>query len=525
MNKILLAGAFSMLLGSGAFAQEKCTVTFDYADLRQEIHSFGASDCWRTQYVGMWPEEKKNEMADLLFSSEFDETGSPKGIGLSLWRFNIGSGSHEAGDAGGITSDWRRTECFLDKDGNWDWTKQEGQRWFLDAAKKRGVPYTLGFSITAPYFMTKNGMARASDTTPNANIREDQYRNYAAFMAEVCAHLGIDYLSPINEPQWAWNVSRQEGMQATNEESAKLIKLLDEEITKRGSKTKVVFGEAADIRNLYRGGVTALRDNQIAEMFLPSGKHYIGNLKNVAKTISGHSYWSTWPLDTLITSRSDLRKALPDGYSYWQTEYCPMEQNPDNPNGGGYRDFGMDYALYVSRIIHHDLTVAEATSWQSWTAFSDGDYKDVLIYVGDETLLYPHKKIETKFADTGKTDGYFLPTKYMWALGNYSFFVRPGMVRMAQENELSVNTVETARELMVSAYVDKNKKKMVFVFVNYGDTDRNVDLSVKNLPKKMHLSSLKRYETSSRSDLKYTGVSDAGAVYVPARSVVTVVAE
>ena len=514
-----------MLLGSGAFAQEKCTVTFDYADLRQEIHSFGASDCWRTQYVGMWPEEKKNEMADLLFSSEFDETGSPKGIGLSLWRFNIGSGSHEAGDAGGITSDWRRTECFLDKDGNWDWTKQEGQRWFLDAAKKRGVPYTLGFSITAPYFMTKNGMARASDTTPNANIREDQYRNYAAFMAEVCAHFGIDYLSPINEPQWAWNVSRQEGMQATNEESAKLIKLLDEEITKRGSKTKVVFGEAADIRNLYRGGVTALRDNQIAEMFLPSGKHYIGNLKNVAKTISGHSYWSTWPLDTLITSRSDLRKALPDGYSYWQTEYCPMEQNPDNPNGGGYRDFGMDYALYVSRIIHHDLTVAEATSWQSWTAFSDGDYKDVLIYVGDETLLYPHKKIETKFADTGKTDGYFLPTKYMWALGNYSFFVRPGMVRMAQENELSVNTVETARELMVSAYVDKNKKKMVFVFVNYGDTDRNVDLSVKNLPKKMHLGSLKRYETSSRSDLKDTGFSEADAVYVPARSVVTVVTE
>lgn len=514
-----------MLLGSGAFAQEKCTVTFDYADLRQEIHSFGASDCWRTQYVGMWPEEKKNEMADLLFSSELDETGSPKGIGLSLWRFNIGSGSHEAGDAGGITSDWRRTECFLDKDGNWDWTKQEGQRWFLDAAKKRGVPYTLGFSITAPYFMTKNGMARASDTTPNANIREDQYRNYAAFMAEVCAHFGIDYLSPINEPQWAWNVSRQEGMQATNEESAKLIKLLDEEITKRGSKTKVVFGEAADIRNLYRGGVTELRDNQIAEMFLPSGKHYIGNLKNVAKTISGHSYWSTWPLDTLITSRSDLRKALPDGYSYWQTEYCPMEQNTDNPNGGGYRDFGMDYALYVSRIIHHDLTVAEATSWQSWTAFSDGDYKDVLIYIGDETLLYPHKKIETKFADTGKTDGYFLPTKYMWALGNYSFFVRPGMVRMAQENELSVNTVETARELMVSAYIDKNKKKMVFVFVNYGDTDRNVDLSVKNLPKKMHLDSLKRYETSSRSDLKYTGVSDAGAVYVPARSVVTVVAE
>lgn len=55
---------------------------------------------------------KRNQIADLLFSSEFDSWGNPKGIGLSMWRFNIGSGSHEAGDNGGVTSQWRRTECF-----------------------------------------------------------------------------------------------------------------------------------------------------------------------------------------------------------------------------------------------------------------------------------------------------------------------------------------------------------------------------------------------------------------------------
>lgn len=52
---------------------------------------------------------------------------------------------------------------FLDKEGDWDWDKQEGQRWMLQAARERGVRYSLGFSITAPYFMTKNGMARASE--------------------------------------------------------------------------------------------------------------------------------------------------------------------------------------------------------------------------------------------------------------------------------------------------------------------------------------------------------------------------
>lgn len=141
-------------------------VVFDFKAPQQTMHSFGASDCWRVQYIGRnWPIDKREKIADLLFCSDFDDAGNPRGIGLSMWRFNIGSGSHEAGDKGGVDPLWRRTECFLDKDGQWDWTKQEGQRWMLKAAKDRGVRYTLGFSITAPYFMTKNGMARASEKT------------------------------------------------------------------------------------------------------------------------------------------------------------------------------------------------------------------------------------------------------------------------------------------------------------------------------------------------------------------------
>ena len=67
--------------------------------------------------------------------------------------------------------------------GNWDWSKQEGQRWFLQAARERKVPYTLGFSISAPVFMSKNGMARASEPTPYANLRPDKYVDYAHFLA------------------------------------------------------------------------------------------------------------------------------------------------------------------------------------------------------------------------------------------------------------------------------------------------------------------------------------------------------
>lgn len=103
-------------------------------DLNQEmqtIDGFGASDAWRCQFVGKnWPEEKRKQIADWLFSQEVDENGNPKGIGLSLWRFYIGAGSTEQGDDSGIADEWRRSECFQNVDGTYDWNKYQGQRWF-----------------------------------------------------------------------------------------------------------------------------------------------------------------------------------------------------------------------------------------------------------------------------------------------------------------------------------------------------------------------------------------------------------
>lgn len=510
----------AMLFGTMiADAAEIQKIIFDFKSERQTIHSFGASDCWRTQYIGKnWPLEKRENIADLLFSSEFDEWGNPKGVGLSLWRFNIGSGSHEAGEKSGISSLWRRTECFLDNEGNWNWDKQEGQRWMLEAARKRGVKYSLGFSITAPYFMTKNGMARASEKNKYANIREDAYDDYASFMAEVSDKLGFDYLSPINEPQWEWVGSNQEGMQATNEECSRLIHFLDNEISKRSSKTKIVFGEAGDIRYLYRHGTDKPdRDNQIKEIFSKDGKYSISNLKNVEHVISGHSYWSTWPVDTMIQTREELydeiKENLPE-FTYWQTEYCPMEKNKDNPNGGGGRDLTMNTALYVARVIHHDLTVANASSWQWWTAFSEWNYKDGLIFVDDGILSCGANKGNEKMIETCKNDGVYRTSKLLWTLGNYSFFVRPGMIRISEKSSVSNNGI------LASAYVDFINKKISVVLINNTSKIQDIDLSFVSVPRKFNTKQFKMYETSDRCDLQYKG--ETGNIFsMPPNSVIT----
>ena len=55
----------------------------------QVMEHFGASDAWSMHVLGKWPEEKQKQIADWLFSTENDANGKPKGIGLSLWRFNL----------------------------------------------------------------------------------------------------------------------------------------------------------------------------------------------------------------------------------------------------------------------------------------------------------------------------------------------------------------------------------------------------------------------------------------------------
>ena len=168
MKKIYVS--LLLLVSSLFFAQRTVTISTDV--VKQTMDGFGASDAWRTQFVGKnWPEQKKKAIADLLFSKEIDAEGNPKGIGLSIWRFYLGAGSTEQGEKSRVSDEWRRAECFQNPDGSYDWTKQEGQRWFLQEAKKHGVEKFMVFSCSAPVHLTENGLA-FSTRKNKMNIKE-----------------------------------------------------------------------------------------------------------------------------------------------------------------------------------------------------------------------------------------------------------------------------------------------------------------------------------------------------------------
>jgi O-glycosyl hydrolase len=495
----------------------------------QIIDGFGASDAWRCQMVGKyWPEEKKNRIADLLFSKETDEKGNPKGIGLSIWRFYLGAGSMEQGPESDISDEWRRGECFQSPGGTYNWNKQEGQRWFLQSARERGVEKYLAFTISPPVHMTINGKA-FSPQKQRMNIKEGMMPDYADFLVDCIENLqekeGVtfNYLSPVNEPQWEWMAgnngkSSQEGTPATNRELFELTSLLFERLKERGLSTTIALGEAGAINYLYGVVNNEMRDNQIEEFWSPASTLSIASLPNVEKVITGHSYFSVWPVASQVEHRQKLDAQIKKypGLKYWQTEYCILEQPGESeiPGGtGNQRDLGMKTALFVARIIHNDLVVANASSWQWWTALTRANYKDGLIYLDDGASN------GSQSPEYCKQDGFVRDSKLLWAFGNYSFFIRPGMKRIHVDGQ---NPIQTSTDMMISAYKDTGTKKLVVVAINTSNTERTYKLELNG---KLKNGKLIPYTTSENSNLEKGTEVNPDEIVIAPKTVVTLIGE
>ena len=493
----------------------------------QTMESFGASDAWRCQFIGKnWPLTKRNQIADLLFSKQVDVDGNPKGIGLSLWRFNVGAGSAEQGSASDISDEWRRAECFT-KDGvSYDMNKQAGQVWFMKAAKERGVEKLLAFNNSAPVYLTQNGKAYAS-IKEFYNLKAGKMPDLADFWVNVVdklktSHgLTIDYVSPFNEPQYEWDGRGQEGSPATNANIYSFVKdYLSPKMLAKGLSTQIVVGEAGDYESLYKTVFgKESRTNQIDYFFAPNSSKNIAGLSNVKKTISGHSYWQAWPLGTLVSSRQDAAQRIQTapGLSLWSSEYSVLESpgTAELPGGSGNgRDLGMQTALWVARIINTDIAVGGVTSWQWWTAISRADYKDGLVYVDDGT-----NNGSVANANYCKNDGFVRESKTLWALGNFSFFVKPGMVRVQIP---SVNNATATTDVMLTAYKDVANKKLVIVAVNFGKTARTYKLNLTGAT--LTDGKLTPYTTSETLNLKKGTDVDAAIFEIAPRAVTTYVA-
>jgi hypothetical protein len=167
----------------------------------------------------------------------------------------------------------------------------------------------------------------------------------------------------------------------------------------------------------------------------------------------------------------------------------------------------------VAKVIYHDLAIMNATSWQWWLAVSPYNYSDALVYIND-----PSGNINV---NNCKDDGIVIDSKQLWAFGNFSRFIRPGMQRITAAVQGISDPVLAAGSLMVSAFKDAATKKLVIVMVNVSTESKTLHLSnsvkVKN-------DMLNKYTTDAANNLKKSTTS-ADNILINAKSIVTLTGE
>lgn len=504
----------AVLPARGMQADSTFTLTIDMGKTAQTIENIGASGCWYSEGIGKyWPVDKKEKIAELLFSQKLDKEGSPVGIGLSAWRFNIGAGTFEQGDSSGIKDFNKRTESFLDNNGRYDWNKQAGYQYFLQKAHQYGVQTLIAFSNSPPVQFTKNGLGFKTEKDYKTNLKDGSYDAYARFLAEVVKHfdkegLHFKYVSPVNEPQWDWYNKYKEGSQEgspwSNEDIFKVTKSLNTALDNAHLSSKILLTEAGMLTYLYSGKTAASRQTQ--EFFDPHSHLYLGALSHVPKVIGGHSYFTESNDSTLVNTRQKLADTSRKyGVNFWETEYSMLADG--YKEGAKGKISAIDCALFLAKVIHTDLTVGNAAAWQFWNSYEPGSADfDTRYYL---IALKP---------DADFKNGQFTVTKNLWAMGSYSRFIRPGMQRVITNNS-------NGSKVMMSAYTDKDHK-LVIVAINYGIRNAKVKLDI--LHGKKQYKKMSTYLTAAADDLnmKASGAKSYNKqVNLPMRSISTIVLE
>ena len=485
-------------------AGETGVTVLDEKATYQTMQGFGASACWWAQTVGGWDNAK--DILALLYDKE-------NGIGLNIFRYNLGAGSV---DDEHIYVERSRTESFLKADGTYDFDADANAQKVLAISKSLAgddLRVTL-FANSPPVSLTRNGLAYGSAGTDEdpweCNLDPANYEAYADYLYTVAKYFTdggykVTDVSPVNEPQYAWRAwynadgsfsMNQEGGYYHENDMLGLYKVLIEkfdgsELDEKGCELSLFESGAVEGRNTTF--------SQLLDALLGKGKKqykFNRELRKYFDTISTHSYWSSEA--TKKRAANYLAEKYPN-YDIICTEYCQMFNDGSTgvlnliEEGGPTNGMTIEYGTAMAEVIIDDLTILNAKEWDWWTACSFGIYTDGLVYLNYED----HSDIQ--------------PAKRLWCLGNFSKFIDEGAVRIAADSGV--------KKLSNCAFKNPDGSTVI-VYVNSKDIDQNTKLEG------ITSSSYEVYTTSAEYDLALTASGDNAAgtvISVPAQSVVTVV--
>ncbi len=413
----------------------------------------GASGAWWAQIVGGWDnkdengEEVRNVISRLLYSKT-------DGIGMNIYRYNIGAGSAHSGN--GEYSDFaRRTESFDAGAGRYDFSRDKNAVYMMKRAVLDGAGEVILFVNSPIERLTKNGWAHLKKHQLfRTNLSCKNYSAFAEYCLDAAEHfvkdnIPVKYISPVNEPFWIWT-GGQEGCHYSPRQAGKVMLSFAKELKNRPllSNVKLSGVENGDIRWFNKSYTRHL-------MKYPE-------VRKVIDSVDIHSYFLHQPLPFFNERMKFLKR-----YRNWMDKHypqLPVKMSEWTHMVGG-KDAGMDSALETAKIMFEDFSVLNVSSWQHWIACSHYDYHDGLIYLDIDNKTY-----ET--------------TKRLYVTGNFSKYIPLGAKRVevtSDDKDVSVlafyNEDKTVVIVINSA---KQEKQFVMPFAGFvAVTDKDNDLTEK----------------------------------------------
>lgn len=455
-------------------------INIDSNIIYQKFESIGASGAWWAQIVGGWDhidpmsgKQVRDRISELLYSKE-------NGIGLQVYRYNIGAGSKHSGK-GIYSQPARSTECFEVSKGVYDWNRDKNAVYMMKQAVKDGAEEVILFVNSPPERLTKNNMAHADKGKLfKENISRENYKEFADYCLDITEHfinegIPVRYLSPVNEPIWIWN-GGQEGCHYKPHSVKEVFEVFADEILKRPSlkNVKLSGAESGDLRWFNKSYTKSLLKSHM--------------VRSVLDAVDVHSYCLPVPfplnipfLNNRIAYVKRFRKWMDKKYPdvpVKMSEWCHMH---------GGRDKSMKSALVMAKTMYEDISMLNVTSWQHWIAVSEVDYCDGLIYINLE-------------------DKTFELTKRLFATGNFSKYIVPGSVRVEANCDDS--------DLLLLAF--KNNNVITLIVINPTEESKGITLPCEG--------SVKLVVTDEEKDLSELIVSGQKIIISP-ESVNTLVFE
>lgn len=437
--------------------REPITVEVSPRARAQTFEGWGTSLAWWANVLGGWSEERQQEIVDKLYCAK-------QGLGMTIARYNIG-GTKDADDP--YLDYGKAILSYQHEDGSWDWSRDANQRAILQKIQATAEsPIFEAFSNCPPWWMTcsydpslPDGAAGCTTGGPDGgdNLREGSEGAFARYLVDVLLHFRDEWdirfrtLAPFNEPVagwWKYRITKQEGAQILPSQQESVIREAFDALQRAG---------------LHETSLSA-SDESFVEMARTTWEAFSGETKSRIPQVNTHTY-NDFSYDPIA-----FRKAVhADGKKLWMSEVG--FENGEHPT---IDSRSMSGALQLARGITKDLKVMQAEAWVYWQAVESNVSTWGLIFAPFEQ---------------NEQESYRMYKQY-YALANYSRFIRPGSVVVANQGECSL------------AAVSAEGDRLVIVTYNESETESaTYDYRLQGLPDDALRGDVRVYRTSADENL------------------------